>query len=91
MAASPTRKVASALVAYGHVTRMSQERTAKETLLFKTDWSKTYRVRPRTRWRDYVENLSWSRLGTPPEHLPFVADNRELQQLPPRPLNDSRV
>ena len=74
IAASPTRKIASAPVAYGYLTQMSQERKAKKTVLFKTDWSKAYRGRPRTRWRDYVENLSWSRLGTPPEHLSFVAD-----------------
>ena len=48
IAASPTRKVTSTLVAYGHVTPMSQERTAKKTVLFKTDWSKAYRGRPRT-------------------------------------------
>ena len=31
----------------------------------------------KTRWRDYVEDLSWSRLIIPPEHLAFVAENRD--------------
>ena len=45
---------------YGHVTRMSQERTAKKLLC-----STPIDQRPRTRWRDYVEDLSWFRLGIP--------------------------
>ena len=53
---------------YGHVTRMSQERTAKK-LLCSTPIGRRPRGRPRTRWRDYVEDLSWSRLGIPAEHL----------------------
>ena len=53
------------------------------------------RGRPRTRWRDYVKDLSWSHLGIPPEHLPFVAQDRDarrpqLEQLPPRPPRISR-
>ena len=49
------------------------------------------RGRPRTRLRDNIEGLSWSRLGIPTGHLPFVADDRDaywrlqLEQLPPRP------
>ena len=42
---------------YGHVTRMSQERTAKK-LLCSTPIGRRPRGRPRTRWRDYVEDLS---------------------------------
>ena len=56
---------------YGHVTRMSQERTAKK-LLCSTPIGRKPRGRHRTRWRDYVEDLSWSRLGIPAEHLSFV-------------------
>ena len=67
--ASPTRNIAT--VRYGHVTRMSQERTAKN-LLCSTPIVRRPRSRPRTRWRDYVEDLSWSRLGIPAEHLSFV-------------------
>ena len=46
------------------------------------------RVRPRTRWRDYVEDLSWSRIGIPAEHLSFVSEDQDawriqLELLPP--------
>ena len=30
------------------------------------------RGRPKTPWRDYVEDLSWSRLGIPEEHLSLL-------------------
>ena len=80
---------------YGHVTRMSQERTAKK-LLCSTPIGRRPRARPRTRWRDCVEDLSRSRLGIPAEHLSFVAEDRDawrlqLELLPPRPPNDKRV
>ena len=61
---------------YGHVTRMSQERTAKK-LLCSTPIGRRSRGRPRTRWPDYLEDLGWSRLGIPAEHLSFVAEDRE--------------
>ena len=32
--------------------------------------------RPRTRWRNYVEDLAWSPLGIPPAKLPLVAGDR---------------
>ena len=74
---------------YGHVTRMPQERTVKK-LLCSTPIGRRPRGRPRTRWRDYVEDLSWSRLGFPAEHISFVAKDRgawrlQLEQLPPPP------
>ena len=80
---------------YGHVTRMPLERTAKK-LLCSTPIGRRPRGRPRTRWRDYVEDLSWSRLGIPAEHLSFVAEDRDawrlqLELLPPRPPKDKRV
>ena len=53
---------------YGHVTRMSQERTAKK-LLCSAPIGRRPRGRPRTRWRDYAKDLSWSRLGIPAEHI----------------------
>ncbi|KAI3377612.1 hypothetical protein L3Q82_008771 [Scortum barcoo] len=45
--------------------------------------------RPRTRWRDYVSQLAWERLGVPPEELEEVSGVREvwaslLRLLPPR-------
>ena len=80
---------------YGHVTRMFQERTAKK-LLCSTPIGRRPRGRPRIRWRDYVEDHSWSRLGIPAEHLSFVVENRDawriqLELLPPRPPKDKRV
>ena len=43
----------------------------------------------RTCWRDFVSQLAWERLGTPPEELDEVAGKRELwasmlRLLPPR-------
>ena len=35
------------------------------------------RGRPRTRWQDYISNLSWSRLGVEPE-LSEIAVDREV-------------
>ena len=64
---------------YGHVTRMSQERTAKK-LLCSTPIGQSPRGCPRTRWRDYVD-LSWSRLGIAAEHLSFVAEDRDAWRL----------
>ena len=59
---------------YEHVTRMSQESTAKK-MLCSTPIGRRPRGRPKTRWRDYVEDFSWSRLGIPAEYLPFVAED----------------
>ena len=61
---------------YGHVTRISLERTAKK-LLCSTPIGRKPRGRPRTRWLDYVEDLSWCRLGIPAKHLYFVAEDRD--------------
>ena len=80
---------------YGHVTRMTQDRTAKQ-LLYSTPIGRRPLGHPRTRWRDYIEDLGWSRLGIPRKHLPVVAQDRDawkvqLQMLPPRPHKDKRV
>ena len=45
---------------------------------------------PRTRWRDYVEDLSWYSLDIPAEHLSFVEEGRgawrlQLELQSPRP------
>jgi len=53
---------------FGHVTRMSQERLAKQVLLAKPT-GKYSRSRPRTRWPDYISDLTWSRLGVDPGKL----------------------
>ena len=65
---------------YGYVTRVSQGRTAKK-LLCSTSIGRRLRGRPRTRWRDYVEDLSWSRLGIPAEHLSFVAEDQDASRI----------
>ena len=55
---------------------MSQARTAKK-LLCLSSIGRRPRGRPRTQWRDYVEDLGWSRQGIPAEHLSFVAEDRD--------------
>ena len=67
---------------YGHVTRINAPgKNSQKTALFNTCWSKSYKGRPRTRWRDYVEDLSWSRLGIAADHLSFVAEYRDVWRL----------
>ena len=43
-----------------------------------THAGKRPRVRPRTRWRDYISNLAWSRLGVEPTELSEIAVDREV-------------
>ena len=50
--------------------------------------AKGSKVRPRTCWRNYVEDLAWSHLGIPPVKLPLIAGDRDawrsqLELLPP--------
>ena len=71
---------------------MSHERTAKQ-LMDALPHGKKPRGRPRTRWRNYVKDLAWSRLGIPPAKLPLVAEDRDawrsqLELLPPQPQKD---
>ena len=77
---------------YGYVTQMSQESTAKK-LLCSTPIGRRPVGRPRTRWRDYIKDLSWSRLGIPAEHLSFVAEDRDAWrlQLELLPRDPSRI
>ena len=77
---------------YGHVTRMSHKRTAKQ-LMDALPSGKRPRWWPRTRWRNYVKDLAWSCLGIPPTELPLVAGDwdvwrSELELLPPQPQKD---
>ena len=49
---------------------------------------------PKTRWRNYVEDLR--RLGIPPAELPLVAEDRDawrsqLKLLAPQPQKDKRA
>ena len=70
----------------GHVTQMSHKQRAKQL----TDAllsGKRPRGQPRTRWRNYVEDLARSRLEIPPAKLPLVAGDRnawrsQLELLP---------
>ena len=56
---------------YGHVTRMSHERIAKQQIdAFPS--GKRLRGRPRTRWRDYAKDLAWSRLEIPTAELRYL-------------------
>ena len=69
------------------VPRMYQERTAKK-LLCSAPIDRRSTGRTRTGWRDYVEDLSWSRRSIPAEHLSFFAEDRDawrlqLELLPP--------
>ena len=79
---------------YGHLTRMSQEKTAKK-LLCSTPIGRRPRGRFRIRWQDYVD-LNWSRLDIPAEFLSFVAEDRDawrlqLEVLPRRLPKDKQV
>ncbi|KAK3546351.1 hypothetical protein QTP70_025761, partial [Hemibagrus guttatus] len=60
----------------GHLFRMPPGRLPGEVFRAcptgKRPWG-----RPRTRWRDYVFQLAWERLGVPPEELEDVTRERE--------------
>jgi len=48
-----------------------------------------HKVRPRTRWSDYISDLAWFRLGVEPAELSEIAVDPEvfrdlLELLPPR-------
>ena len=80
---------------YGHVTRKSNERTAKQ-LMDALPSGKRPRGRPKTRWRNYVEDLAWSRVEIPPAELLLVAKDRnawrsQLELLPPQPQKGKRA
>ena len=54
-----------------------------------TPTGKRPKARPRTRWSDYISDLSWSRLGVEPAELSEIAVDREvfrvlLGPLPPQ-------
>ena len=66
----------SQLRGYGHVTQMSHEKTVKQLMDALPSGIKP-KGRPRTRWRNYVEDLTWLRLEIPPAKLPLVAGNRD--------------
>ena len=73
---------------------MSQERTGKK-LLCLTPIGRRPKFRPKTQWQDYVEDLSWSRLGIPADHLSVAEDRHawrlQLELLPLQPPKDKRI
>ena len=74
---------------FGHLVRMLPGRLPGE--VFRAcPTGRRPRGRPRTRWRDYISQLAWERLGVLPEELVEAAEGREvwaslLKLLPPRP------
>jgi len=63
---------------------------SKSFRLQSTPTGKRPEVCPRTRWCDFISDLSWSRLGVEPAELSEIAVDREvfrvfLGLLPPRP------
>jgi len=74
---------------FGHVSRMSRERLARQTL-HATNAGRRPGGGPRTRWSDYNCDLAWSRLGVEPADLSEIAVDHEsfrvlLGLLLPRP------
>ena len=75
---------------FGHMSRISRERLAKQVLLATTA-GKHLRGRRRSSWRDYISALAWSRLGVDRGELSEIAVDLEvfrvhLGLLPPRPF-----
>ncbi|KAI3355238.1 hypothetical protein L3Q82_018092, partial [Scortum barcoo] len=89
-AAAPSHREESAEVAWASVLRMPPGRLPREVFQA-CPTGRRPQGRPRTRWRDYVSQLAWERLGIPPEELEEVSGVREgvwaslLRLLPPRP------
>ena len=59
---------------------MSQKRFSKKTSLAKC-FEKRLNGRPRTRWRDYIKDLGWSRLALRACKMQFVLVDGEMRQL----------
>ena len=80
----------------GHVSRMSQEKLARQVLL-STPMGKRPEDRTSTRWRYYISNFAWSRIGMDPAELSEIVVDCEvfralLRLLPPPPsLEKKRV
>ena len=58
-------------------TQNASEMLPKQTLFAKVNGKRLVR-RPQTRWLDYVEDLSWNRLGLHSSKMQFVLLNRNL-------------
>jgi len=68
----------SQLLWFSYVSRMSQERLARQVLLA-AQTGKQPRGRQRTRWCDYISVLAWFHLGVEPAELQGIAENRDVQ------------
>ena len=78
-----------------HVSRMPQERLPKQALLAKANGRRPV-GRPRTRWKDHVEDLGWNSLGLRPSEMMKVMKDREVWRLnlelqPPLTLTEKRA
>jgi len=62
---------------FGNVSRISQKRLARQVLLA-TPTRKQPRGLPSTRWRDYISDFPWSRLGVGRGDLSGIAVDREV-------------
>ena len=67
---------------------MAKERLAKQSFWLHPQESGT-EGRPKTRWRDYITDLAWSRLGVEPAELSEIAGNHEVFRVLGLLLRDS--
>jgi len=74
---SPNREIPAMLVRPGIQNPQERRRTNSFGLQFEPT-GKWPRVRPRTRWCDYISDLAWSRLGVEPAELAEIAVDREV-------------
>ena len=65
---------------FGHLSRMSHKRLARQVLLAKHT-GKRPRDRPRPSWSDYISDLAWSRLDVEPAKPSEIAIGREVYQV----------
>ena len=62
---------------FGAVSRMPQTRLPKQALLAKANGRRPV-GRPRTRWKNYIEDLRWNRMGLHPSKMIDVMEDREV-------------
>jgi len=78
---------------FGHVTRMLQERLARQVLVATPNGEQP--GRPRARCSDYISDLAWSSLGVEPAELSEIAVDRDIFRvllglLAPRPSTEEK-
>jgi len=77
---APNRKI-PATRWFGHMSRIFQERLARQVLLATTT-GKQLRGRRRTRRHDYISDLTWAHLGVDREELFEIAVDRKVFRVP---------